>query len=174
MKKVDGPVVRLVDETDERFAELLPEDLAIELGQVAALCREGLMASSVEAGLAAAQAIMAEEADASCGAWNARDTDRTHRLGGQRLPIRRRRVHAVDDKGDPTAYVALATFGVFANSDLLNRTVMNGCWMGSRPVRSSVSPIRSAPKQGRRLRRRRSRRCRAGSCRAPRRPSTSS
>ena len=54
MKNVSGPAVRLVDETDERLAELLPESLAIEFGRVAALCREGLMALSVEAGLAAA------------------------------------------------------------------------------------------------------------------------
>ena len=31
MKNVSGPAVRLVDETDERLAELLPESLAIEL-----------------------------------------------------------------------------------------------------------------------------------------------
>jgi len=82
MKNVSGPAVRLVDETDGRLRELLPESLAIELGQVAALCREGLMALSVEAGLAAARAIMAEEADGLCGPWNARDGDRTHRRGG--------------------------------------------------------------------------------------------
>ena len=50
MKNVDGPAVRLVDETGERLTELLPDVLAIELGQIAALCREGLMALSVEAG----------------------------------------------------------------------------------------------------------------------------
>ncbi|MCP4958417.1 MAG: IS256 family transposase, partial [Actinomycetia bacterium] len=64
MKEVDGPAVRLVDETDVVLAERLPESLAVELGSIAALCREGLMALSVEAGLAAAAAIMAEEADA--------------------------------------------------------------------------------------------------------------
>jgi transposase-like protein len=134
MKNVDGPAVRLVDETDERLAELLPENLAIELGSIAALCREGLMALSVEAGLAAALAIMAEEADALCGPWNARESDRTHRrggtaptsvvMGGQKLPIRRPRVHAVNDNGDPSGDVTLETFGVFAQGDLLNRTVM--------------------------------------------------
>jgi putative transposase len=134
MKNVSGPAVRLVDETDGRLRELLPESLAIELGQVAALCREGLMALSVEAGLAAARAIMAEEADGLCGPWNARDGDRTHRrggtspssvvMGGQRLPIKRPRVHAVDDDGDRAGDVGLESFGVFANGDVLNATVM--------------------------------------------------
>ena len=134
MKNVDGPAVRLVDETDERLAELLSDDLAIELGQIAALCREGLMALSVEAGLAAARAIMAEEADALCGAWNARDPERSHVrggttpssvvMGGQRLPIKRPRVHGVDGDGVNAGEVALETFGVFANGDLLSRTVM--------------------------------------------------
>ena len=134
MKNVSGPAVRLVDETDGRLRELLPESLAIKLGQVAALCREGLMALSVEAGLAAARAIMAEEADGLCGPWNARDGDRTHRrggtspssvvMGGQRLPIKRPRVHAVDDDGDRAGDVGLESFGVFANGDVLNATVM--------------------------------------------------
>lgn len=134
MKNVDGPAVRLVDETDERLAELLSDDLAIELGQIAALCREGLMALSVEAGLAAARAIMAEEADALCGAWNARDPERSHVrggttpssvvMGGQRLPIKRPRVHGVDGDGVNAGEVALETFGVFANGDLLSQTVM--------------------------------------------------
>ncbi|MCP4962556.1 MAG: hypothetical protein GY925_25210, partial [Actinomycetia bacterium] len=64
------------------LAERLPESLAVELGSIAALCREGLMALSVEAGLAAAAAIMAEEADALCGPWNSRDPEREHRRGG--------------------------------------------------------------------------------------------
>ncbi len=40
------------------------------------------MASSVEAGTAAAQVIMAQEADALCGPWNARDNSQEHRRGG--------------------------------------------------------------------------------------------
>ena len=109
MKKIDGPAVRLVDENDVRLAELLPESLVVELGSIAATCRDGLMALGVEAGLAAVRAIMAEEAAALCGPWNARDLDRGHRrggtvatlvvMGGQRLPIRRRRVHSVNDEG---------------------------------------------------------------------------
>ena len=134
MKNVDGSAVRLVDETDERLAAVLPDHLAIELGRVAALCREGLMALSVEAGLAAAKAIMAEEADVLCGPWNARDPQRSHVrggttpasvvMGGQRLPIRRPRIHGVDGDGSNAGEVALETFGVFADDDLLSATVM--------------------------------------------------
>ncbi|MEE8375202.1 MAG: IS256 family transposase [Acidimicrobiia bacterium] len=134
MKNLDGPAVRLVDESDERLAGLLPEGLAIELGSIAALCREGLMALSVEAGLAAARAIMAEEADALCGGWNARDPERSHVrggtaptsvvMGGQKLPIRRPRVHALDEDGGNAGEVPLETFGVFSQGDLLNRVVV--------------------------------------------------
>lgn len=134
MKNVDGPAVRLVDEADVRLAEVLPEGLAIELGSIAALCREGLMALSVEAGLAAARAIMAEETDVLCGGWNARNPGREHRrggtapssvvMGGQRLPIQRPRVHAVDEGGVNTGEVPLETFGVFSQGDLLNRVVV--------------------------------------------------
>jgi hypothetical protein len=133
MKNVDGPAVRLVDETDATLASVLPESLAIQLGGIAEACREGLMAVAVEAGLATAVAIMNEEADALCGGWNARDPQRDHVrggttptslvMGGQRLPIRRPRVHAVVD-GDRAGEVGLASYGVFAQGDLLGRVAV--------------------------------------------------
>ena len=129
MKNVDGPAVRLVDETDAALAGV-PAELAVTLRDIAASCREGLMAVAVEAGLATALAIMAEEAAGLCGAWNARDPERSHVrggttetsvvMGGQRLPIRRPRVRATDGSGE----VPLESFGVFAQGDLLNATVM--------------------------------------------------
>lgn len=134
MRNVDGPAVRLVDETDERLTELLPDGLAIQLGGITELCREGLMAVAVEAGLATAAAIMTEEIDGLVGGWNARDSKRTHErggttpasvvMGGQRLPIRRPRAHGVDAEGDNTGEVALESFGVFAQGDLLGRVVI--------------------------------------------------
>jgi putative transposase len=142
MKNVDGSAVRLVDETDERLAELLPDGLAVQLGGIAELCREGLMAVAVEAGLATALAIMNEEADTLCGSWNARDPQRTHErggttptsvvMGGQRLPIRRPRVHGVDENGNNTGDVPLTSFGVFAQGDLLNRVVVERMLAGCR------------------------------------------
>lgn len=129
MKNVDGPAVRLVDETDAALAGV-PAELAVTLSDIAAACREGLMAVAVEAGLATALAIMADEATQLCGGWNARDPERTHVrggttessvvMGGQRLPIRRPRVRAADGTGE----VHLETFGVFAQGDLLASTVM--------------------------------------------------
>ncbi|HUG75740.1 MAG TPA: IS256 family transposase [Acidimicrobiia bacterium] len=134
MSNVDGPAVRLVDATDETLAGLLPETLAVQLGSIAEACREGLMAVAVEAGLATALAIMNEEADALCGAWNARDPERSHVrggtaptsvvMGGQRLPIRRPRVHAVEEDGNRAAEVGLASYGVFAQGDLLDRVAV--------------------------------------------------
>lgn len=82
MKKLDRPAVRLVDSVDERLTDLLPADLAIELGGIARLCREGLMAVAVEAGMATAMAMMRTETDSLCGTWNARDPERTHVRGG--------------------------------------------------------------------------------------------
>ena len=129
MKNVDEPAVRLVDETDAALA-VVPAELAVTLTDIAAVCREGLMAVAVEAGLATAMAIMAEEAGGLCGQWNARDPERAHVrggttetsvvMGGQRLPIRRPRVRAADGSGE----VPLESFGVFAQGDLLNATVM--------------------------------------------------
>lgn len=133
MKKVDGPVVRLVDATDETLAEVLPDSLAVTLGGIAEACREGLLALAVEAGLATAAAIMNEEVAALCGGWNARDPERAHErggttatsvvMGGQRLPIRRPRVHAVED-GERAGEVPLASFGIFTQGDLLDRVAV--------------------------------------------------
>jgi transposase-like protein len=133
MKNVDGSAVRLVDETDAALAAVLPESLAVQLGGIAETCREGLMAVAVEAGLATALAIMNEEADALCGGWNARDPQRDHVrggttptsvvMGGQRLPIRRPRVHAVED-GERAGEVGLTSYGVFAQGDLLGRVAV--------------------------------------------------
>ena len=130
MKKLDRPAVRLVDSSDERLAEVLPAELAVELGAIAGLCREGLMAVAVEAGLATAMAMMRSEAEVLCGGWNARDPQRTHVrggtaptsvvMGGQKLPIRRPRVRSVESDEE----VQLETFGVFAQGDLLNRVVI--------------------------------------------------
>jgi len=129
MKNVDGPAVRLVDETDAALA-VMPSELAVTLTDIASACREGLMAVAVEAGLATAMAIMADEAAGLCGQWNARDPERTHVrggttetsvvMGGQRLPIRRPRVRATDGSGE----VPLESFGVFSQGDVLNATIM--------------------------------------------------
>lgn len=62
MSRVDGPAVRLVDTAEERLATVLPENLALTLGGIAEVCRDGLMDVAVEAGLATALAIMNEEA----------------------------------------------------------------------------------------------------------------
>jgi transposase-like protein len=153
MKNVDGPAVRLVDETDAALAALLPDGLAVQLGGIAELCREGLMAVAVEAGMATAAAIMTEEIDGLVGGWNARDPQRTHQrggtaptsvpMGGQRLPIRRPRVHTVDEDGNNTGEVDLGSFGVFAQGDLLNRVVVERMLAGvaTRNVERVADPI---------------------------------
>jgi putative transposase len=154
MKKVDGPAVRLVDATDETLAGVLPETLAVTLGGIAEACREGLMAVAVEAGLATALAIMQQEADALCGAWNARRVERTCErggttatsvvMGGQRLPLRRPRVHRVED-GGRAGEVPLASYGVFAQGDLLTRVAVERMLAGvaTRSFERAADPIGS-------------------------------
>ncbi len=149
MKKLDRPAMRLVDETDGHLAEVLPAELAVELAGIAGLCREGLMAVAVEAGLATA--MVASEAETLCGGWNARDPERTHVrggtaptsvvMGGQKLPIRRPRVRSVD--GDEE--VPLETFGVFSQGDLLNRVVVERMLAGvaTRSFERVADPIGS-------------------------------
>jgi transposase-like protein len=132
MEKVDGPAVRLVDAADAALAGV-PGELAVTLVDIAGACREGLMAVAVEAGLATALAIMNDEAARLCGPWNARDAQRACErggttatsvvMGGQRLPLRRPRVHEVAH-GGRGAEVPLETFGVFAQGDLLTATVL--------------------------------------------------
>lgn len=153
MKNLDGPAVRLVDSTDEALASFVPDELAVTLGGIAEACRDGLMAVAVEAGLATAVAIMNEEADALCGAWNARDPQRSHVrggttptsvvMGGQRLPIRRPRVHAVDEEGDRAGEVGLASYGVFAQGDLLSRVAVERMLAGvaTRSFERASDPI---------------------------------
>ena len=154
MSKVDGSAVRLVDATDEMLAGVLPESLAVTLGGIAQACRDGLMAVAVEAGLATALAIMNEEADALCGAWNARHAERNHErggttatsvvMGGQRLPIRRPRVHAVEG-GRRGGEVPMATYGIFAQGDLLNRVAVERMLAGvaTRSFERAADPIGS-------------------------------
>ena len=110
------------------------------------------MAVAVEAGLATALAIMQEEADALCGVWNARDAERSHErggttatsvvMGGQRLPIRRPRVHRVEE-GRRGGEVSLASYGVFAQGDLLTRVAMERMLAGvaTRSFERPADPI---------------------------------
>ena len=153
MKTTDGPAVRLVDATDEALAEFVPDELAVTLGGIAEACREGLMAVAVETGLATALAIMGEEADGLCGSWNARDPERSHVrggttatsvvMGGQRLPIRRPRVHAVDDDGERAGEVPLVSYGIFAQGDLLSRVAVERMLAGvaTRSFERAADPI---------------------------------
>lgn len=153
MKKVDEAGVRLVDATDERLAEVLGEGLAVELGGIAEACRDGLMAVAVEAGLATAAAIMNQEVAALCGAWNARDPQRTHKrggttptsvvMGGQRMAIRRPRVHTVDEDGELSGEVPLESYGVFAQGDLLARVAVERMLAGvaTRSFERAADPI---------------------------------
>ncbi len=131
MRNVDGPAVRLVDETDTVLAEVLPDALA----------------------------IMNEQAGALCGAWNAHDLERSHErggttttsvvMGGQRLAIRRPRVHAVDENGDRAGEAGLASYGVFAQGDLLSQVAVERMLAGvaTRGFERAADPIGAKNRQ---------------------------
>ena len=153
MKKLDRPAMRLVDETDERLAEVLPAELAVELAGIAGLCREGLMAVAVEAGLATAMAMMASEVETLCGGWNARDPERTHVrggtaptsvvMGGQRVRCAAPEVHEINDDGSPGDEVTLESIRIFSEDELLTRVVMEQMLTGvaTRSFEGVADPI---------------------------------
>lgn len=134
MKNVDGSAPRSVDDCADALAGVMGETLDVQLGGIAEACREGLMAVAVETGLAVALVIMNTEAEELCGDWNARDPQRSHVrggttptsvvMGGQRLPLRRPRVHALDENGTRAGEVGLASYQLFADSDLLDQVAV--------------------------------------------------
>lgn len=107
----------------------LPDHLTVELAGIAEVARDGLMAVSVAAGLAVAQALFDEELESVCGPRGRHDADRTavrHGseagsvvLGGRRLAIAHPRARTTDGHEVP-----LATYRFFADDDQLTAVVL--------------------------------------------------
>lgn len=105
---------------------VLPASVTLAMAELADSVREGLLALAVAAGLQVMQALMAEDVTALCGPKGRHDPQRTAvrhgseagsvTLGGRRVPVRRPRVRTSDN----TAEVPVASYDVFASSELLD------------------------------------------------------
>lgn len=103
----------------------LPDGVTVALTDIAGAAREGLLALSVQTGLAVLTEMMEAERTALCGPVHAKDPDRAATrggttgssvvLGGRKVPFRRPRVQATDGSGE----LELDTFAAVTNTDLL-------------------------------------------------------
>jgi len=112
-------------------AELvMPDTVAVAMGDLAETVREGLLALAVGAGLQVMQVMMAESVSAVCGPKGRHDAERkavrhgsedgSVTLGGRRVPVRRPRVRTADD----TAEVAVPAYDLFASTELLGEMAL--------------------------------------------------
>jgi transposase-like protein len=112
-------------------AELvMPDTVAVAMGELAETVREGLLALAVGAGLQVMQVMMAESVTAVCGPKGQHDAERkavrhgtedgSVTLGGRRVPVRRPRVRTADG----TAEVAVPAYDLFASTELLGEMAL--------------------------------------------------
>lgn len=112
-------------------AELvMPDTVAVAMGDLAETVREGLLALAVGAGLQVMQVMMAESVTAVCGPKGQHDAERkavrhgaengSVTLGGRRVPVRRPRVRTADG----TAEVAVPAYDLFASTELLGEMAL--------------------------------------------------
>src|SRR5438874_10639849 len=116
-------------ELDELGVADLPAEVRLALTDIAGAAREGLLAMSVDAGVAVMRAMFDAEITAACGLRGKHDSGRTavrHGagrgsvvLGGRRVPVARPRARAVDG-----GEVPLAAYRLFAAEDQLTAVVM--------------------------------------------------
>jgi transposase-like protein len=112
-------------------AELvMPDTVAVAMGELAETVREGLLALAVGAGLQVMQVMMAESVTAVCGPKGQHDPERkavrhgtedgSVTLGGRRVPVRRPRVRTADG----TTEVAVPAYDLFASTELLGEMAL--------------------------------------------------
>ena len=135
--------------TSTGMVPVLPEEVTVAMGEIAADVREGLLAIAVGAGLQVMAAMMAADVDALCGPRGRHDADRTATrhgseagsvtLGGRRLPVRRPRVRAVDGSGE----LPIAAYDTFAGTQVLGRRAMEAMLAGlsSRRYGVGLEPV---------------------------------
>jgi len=109
---------------------LMPDTVAVAMGELAETVREGLLALAVGAGLQVMQVMMAESVTGLCGPKGQHDAERkavrhgtedgSVTLGGRRVPVRRPRVRTADG----TAEVAVPAYDLFASTELLGEMAL--------------------------------------------------
>jgi hypothetical protein len=133
----------------QRPVPVVPEQVSVVMGEIAADVREGLLAIAVGAGLQVMAAMMAADVDVLCGPKGRHDQDRTATrhgteagsvaLGGRRVPVRRPRVRAVDESRE----LPIASYETFTGSELLGRKAMEQMLAGlsSRRYHVGLEPV---------------------------------
>jgi len=145
MKKVPTTRLRVVEPTGVK----LPEQLALPTDGIAAALREGLLAMSTVAGLAALHELLQEEITALCGPRGRHDAERVaYRhgqvpsslpLGGRKVRLERPRV-----RGREGQEVPLLTWRTLAARDLLSELALSRMLAGvscRRYARDGLEPI---------------------------------
>src|SRR3954462_2108969 len=117
--------------TVEAIESPLAASIQEALGGLVGAAREGLLALRVGVGLGVVHELMALEVDEVVGPKGTHNPDRTAKrhghedgsmtLGGRRVEVRRPRVRTADDEYE----LPVATYGYFADRDLLTRGVMD-------------------------------------------------
>ena len=133
-------------------AELvMPDTVAVAMGDLAETVREGLLALAVGAGLQVMQVMMAESVTAVCGPKGRHDAERkavrhgtedgSVTLGGRRVPVRRPRVRTADD----TAEVAVPAYDLFASTELLGEMALRRMMakLSTRRYSAGLEPVGS-------------------------------
>ena len=142
--------VRVVEAVDAAAESALPESVRVALGDIAAAAREGLLALSVNVGMAV-MAKMQAEVTARVGPRHARLAARTARrqagtdssvvLGGRKVAVRRPRARTLDGQE-----LALESFAAFADEDQLDDLVFERMLAGlaTRRHRAANEPVGEA------------------------------
>ncbi len=107
-----------------------PEQLIVELTEIAGAVQEGLLALAVATGMQVMTTMMEADVTAICGPRGRHNPQRTAvrhgsedgsvTLGGRRVPVRRPRVRSADGAEE----VAVPTYELFASTEILGRLAM--------------------------------------------------
>jgi putative transposase len=107
-----------------------PEQLIVELTEIAGAVEEGLLALAVATGMQVMTTMMEADVTGICGPRGRHNPERTAvrhgsedgsvTLGGRRVPVRRPRVRTADG----AAEVAVPTYELFASTEILSRLAM--------------------------------------------------
>jgi len=113
-----------------REVTVSPEQVIVELTEIAGAVEEGLLALAVATGMQVMTTMMDADVTAICGPKGRHDHERTAvrhgsedgsvTLGGRRVPVRRPRVRTADG----AAEVAVPTYSLFASTEILGRLAM--------------------------------------------------
>jgi len=107
-----------------------PEQLIVELTEIAGAVEEGLLALAVATGMQVMTTMMEADVTAICGPKGRHDPERAAvrhgcedgsvTLGGRRVPVRRPRMRSADG----AAEVVVPTYELFASTEILGRLAM--------------------------------------------------